>query len=160
MSAWNSSMTTTSRGGGAARSATSAHPWSASSRSRRVISARTETRARKASPESKSSSTLSVCGSPCRGENVAPPLKSMRTKRIVDKIDAAYPVETLKEWKRTAEKAVIDKLSTGATRVSFAELQIVCDAFADGDVDLPSTPMIAVPPQTKMDANALTDAIR
>lgn len=79
---------------------------------------------------------------------------------LVDKIDSAYPVETLKEWKRAAEKAVTDRLSTGATQVSFAELQIVCNAFADGDVDLPSTPMVAVPPQEKMDANALTDAIR
>jgi|GEM_PF-475731 len=79
---------------------------------------------------------------------------------LVDKIDSAYPVETLKEWKRAAEKAVTDRLSIGATHVSFAELQIVCDAFADGDIDLPSTPMIAVPPQTKMDANELTDAIR
>ncbi|WP_143548458.1 MULTISPECIES: hypothetical protein [unclassified Rhodococcus (in: high G+C Gram-positive bacteria)] len=36
----------------------------------------------------------------------------------------------------------------------------MCNAFADGDVNLPSTPMVAVPPQAKMDANALTDAIR
>lgn len=79
---------------------------------------------------------------------------------LVDKNDSAYSVETLKEWKRETEKATADKLSVGATLVSFAELQIVCDAFADGDVDLPSTPMIAVPPQAKMDANALTDAIR
>ena len=79
---------------------------------------------------------------------------------LVDKIDSAYPVETLKEWKCVAEKAAIDRLSTGATQVSFAELQIVCNAFADGDIDLPSTPMIAVPPQTKMDANDLSDAIR
>ena len=79
---------------------------------------------------------------------------------LVDKIDSAYPVDTLKEWKRSAEKAVTDRLSTGATQVTFAELQIVCNAFADGDIDLPSTPMIAVPPQAKMDANDLTDAIR
>lgn len=79
---------------------------------------------------------------------------------LVDKIDSAYPVETLKEWKRAAEKAATDRLSTGATQVSFAELQIVCNAFADGDIELPSTPMVAVPPQTKMDANSLSDAIR
>lgn len=79
---------------------------------------------------------------------------------MVDKIDSAYPVETLKDWKRAAEKATTDKLSVGATLVSFAELQMVCNAFADGDVSLPSTPMVAVAPQAKMDANALTDAIR
>lgn len=79
---------------------------------------------------------------------------------LVDKIDSAYPAETLREWKLAAEKATAEKLSAGATSVSFAELQIVCNAFADGDVDLPSTPMIAVPPQAKMDTNALTDAIR
>lgn len=79
---------------------------------------------------------------------------------LVDKIDAAYPVETLKEWKRAAEAATADKLSIGATSVSFAELQIVCNAFADGDVSLPSTPMVAVAPQAKMDTNALTDAVR
>ncbi|MCR5976692.1 hypothetical protein GDN83_02795 [Gordonia jinghuaiqii] len=79
---------------------------------------------------------------------------------LVDKIDSEYPVETLRDWKRAAEKATADKLSAGATSVSFAELQIVCNAFADGDLDLPSTPMIAVEPQAKMDANALTGAIR
>lgn len=79
---------------------------------------------------------------------------------LVDKIDSSYPVETLKEWKRAAEQATTEKLSVGAASVSFAELQIVCNAFADGDIDLPSTPMVAVPPQDKMDANALTKAIR
>ncbi|MCC3276195.1 hypothetical protein LJ753_09970 [Arthrobacter sp. zg-Y20] len=79
---------------------------------------------------------------------------------LVDKIDSAYPVETLQEWKRAAEQATAERLSIGATSVSFAELQIVCNAFADGDIDLPSTPMIAVPPQEKMDANGLTEAIR
>lgn len=79
---------------------------------------------------------------------------------LVDKIDSAYPVATLRDWKRASEKATAEKLSIGATMVSFAELQLVCNAFADGDVTLPSTPMIAVPPQAKMDANDLTDAIR
>lgn len=79
---------------------------------------------------------------------------------LVDKIDSAYPVATLNEWKAAAERAATDRLSVGATHVSFAELQIVCNAFADGDVDLPSTPMIAVPPQAKMDANDLTDLVR
>lgn len=79
---------------------------------------------------------------------------------LVDKLDSAYPVETLREWKRAAEKAAANKLSVGATQVSFAELQVVCNAFADGDVGIPSTPMIAVPPQAKMNANALTNAIR
>ena len=37
-------------------------------------------KARKAAAESKSSRTLSVCGRSSSGENVAPPLKSMRTK--------------------------------------------------------------------------------
>lgn len=80
--------------------------------------------------------------------------------KLVDKIDSAYPVETLQEWKRVSAKAAAEKLATGATMVTFAELQIVCHAFADGDVELPSTPMIAIPPQAKMDANELTDAIR
>lgn len=79
---------------------------------------------------------------------------------LVDKIDSAYPVATLKEWKRAAERAATDRLSVGATQVSFAELQIVCNAFADGDADLPSTALVAVPPQAKMDANDLTDALR
>lgn len=79
---------------------------------------------------------------------------------LVDKIDSEYPVEILREWKRAAEQATAEKLSIGATSISFAELQIVCNAFADGDVGLASTPMIAVPPQEKMDANALTGAIR
>lgn len=79
---------------------------------------------------------------------------------LVDKIDSEFPVEMLREWKRVAEQVTAEKLSIGATSISFAELQIVCNAFADGDVGLPSTPMIAVPPQDKMDANALTDAIK
>ena len=79
---------------------------------------------------------------------------------LVDKVDSAYPVEVLREWKRAAEQATAEKLSIGAASISFAELQVVCNAFADGDVGLPSTPMVAVPPQDKMDANSLTDAIR
>jgi hypothetical protein len=79
---------------------------------------------------------------------------------LVDKVDSEFPVEMLREWKRAAEQATAEKLSIGATSISFAELQVVCNAFADGDVGLPSTPMIAVPPQDKMDANALTDAIK
>lgn len=79
---------------------------------------------------------------------------------LIDKIDSAYPVELLYEWKRATEKAAADKLSSGATKVSFSELQIVCNAFADGDALTSSTPMIAVPPQAKMDANSLTAAIR
>lgn len=79
---------------------------------------------------------------------------------LVDKIDSDYPVSVLKQWKQAAQTATSEKLSIGATMVSFAELQIVCNAFADGDVELPSTVMIAVPPQAKMDANYLTDAIR
>lgn len=79
---------------------------------------------------------------------------------LIDKIDSAYPVEILKSWKQAAEQATAEKLSVGATSVSFAELEIVCNAFADGDIGLSSTPMIAVPPQDKMDANSLSDAIR
>lgn len=79
---------------------------------------------------------------------------------MVDKIDSAYPVETLKGWKRAAESVTAEKMSVGATSVSFAELQMVCNAFADGDLSLPSTPMIAVEPRSKMEANALTEAIR
>jgi len=79
---------------------------------------------------------------------------------LVDKIDSAYSVEMLREWKRSAEKATSGKLSFAATVVSFAELQLVCKAFADGDMGLSSTPMLAVPPQDKMEANDLTDAIR
>jgi hypothetical protein len=79
---------------------------------------------------------------------------------LVDKVDSDYPVEVLRGWKRAAEQATAEKLSIGAISISFAELQIVCNAFADGDVGLVSTPMVAVPPQDKMDANALSDAIR
>lgn len=79
---------------------------------------------------------------------------------LIDKIDSNYPVETLREWKRATERATAERLSVGATSVSFAELEVVCNAFADGDISLDSTAMIAVPPQEKMDANSLTDAIR
>lgn len=78
---------------------------------------------------------------------------------LVDKIDSEYPVETLRDWKRAAERTATDKLSVGATEVTFVELQLVCNAFADGDIGLISTPMIAVPPQAKMDANNLTSAV-
>jgi hypothetical protein len=79
---------------------------------------------------------------------------------LVDKVDSDYPVDVLRVWKSAAEQATAQKLSIGAISVSFAELQIVCNAFADGDVGIVSTPMVAVAPQDKMDANALTDAIK
>lgn len=79
---------------------------------------------------------------------------------LVDKDDSAYPVEMLKEWKTATERATTERLSLGAASISFAELEIVCNAFADGDTTLDSTPMVAVPPQDKMDANSLTSAIR
>lgn len=79
---------------------------------------------------------------------------------MVDKIDAEFPVEKLREWKRVTQQATAERLSIGATSISFVELQIVCNAFADGNAGLASTPMIAVPPQDKMDANSLTESIR
>ncbi|MEJ3406104.1 hypothetical protein WDJ51_15320 [Rathayibacter sp. YIM 133350] len=79
---------------------------------------------------------------------------------LVDKIDSAYSVAVLREWKRAAEQSTAEKLSIGAASISFAELQVVCNAFADGDVGLASTPMVAIPPQDKMDTNSLTDATK
>lgn len=79
---------------------------------------------------------------------------------LIDKMESDYSVETIKGWKRAAEKVVKEKLSIGATKVTFAELKIVCDAYADGDTEYPSTPMRAVPPQDKMNENSFTDAIR
>ncbi|UCN13613.1 hypothetical protein LFM56_11925 [Cellulomonas iranensis] len=79
---------------------------------------------------------------------------------LVDKRPSDYPVEMLRAWKRAAEKSTAERLSVGATMVSFAELQLVCNAFADGDALIESTPMIAVPPQAKMNANMLTGAVR
>jgi hypothetical protein len=79
---------------------------------------------------------------------------------LVDKINSAYPVGALRQWKAATERATHERLSVGASRVSFAELQIICNAFADGDVEASSTPMIAVPPQEKMLENDLTDAVR
>lgn len=78
---------------------------------------------------------------------------------LVDTIDSEYSAETLREWKEDAERATHQKLSQGASSVSFAELQIVCEAFIDGAMATPSTPMTAVPPSDKMDANHLTDAV-
>ncbi|MFI2102815.1 hypothetical protein ACH436_05950 [Isoptericola sp. NPDC019693] len=80
--------------------------------------------------------------------------------RLVDRLDSEYPVEELREWKRQAERETREKLAAGATQISFAELEMVCNAFVDGDVEYPSTPMLAAPPQEKMRANGLTNAIR
>lgn len=79
---------------------------------------------------------------------------------LIDKSPELFPVETLKEWKNEQERSTTEKLSAGAVSVTFAELQIVCDAYADGDMELTSTPMVAVPPEDKMRANGLTDALR
>ncbi len=78
---------------------------------------------------------------------------------LVDKRPSSYGVEELRGWKTAAETATVQRLSIGATSVSFAELEVVCNAFADGDMGTPSTPMVAVPPKKKMQTNGLTSAV-
>ncbi|WP_407320339.1 hypothetical protein UQW22_07770 [Isoptericola halotolerans] len=80
--------------------------------------------------------------------------------RLVDRLDSEYPVDELRQWKRQAEQETREKLAVGATQISFAELEMVCNAFVDGDLEYPSTPMFAAPPDEKMRVNGLTSAIR
>lgn len=78
---------------------------------------------------------------------------------LVDKLDSEYPVETLRKWKSDVVRFTTDQLSRGATQVSFAELKMVCNAFADGDTIATSTPMVAATPHDKMDENNLTNEV-
>ena len=78
---------------------------------------------------------------------------------LVDKIDSRYPKEELLAWKSAAESATQDRLSAGISNVTFTELGLVCGAFLDGVMGVPSSPMIAIPPGVKMAANGLTDAL-
>lgn len=78
---------------------------------------------------------------------------------IIDKRPDKFPAEDLLKWKRDAENATASRLSLGATKVSFAELKLVCDAFSDGDIALESTPMQSLPTIQKMKRNGLTNAI-
>jgi hypothetical protein len=78
---------------------------------------------------------------------------------LVDRLDAEYTVDQLLGWKAAAERAVSERLAIGQASVSFTELQMICTAFEAG-VMQPSTGMVAVPPEEKMEANGLTDAVR
>lgn len=78
---------------------------------------------------------------------------------MVDKNHEEYPSEMLHSWKKNAEQATASRLSVGATKVTFAELKMVCNAFLSNDVPLESTPMKVATPREKMEANGLTGVI-
>jgi hypothetical protein len=79
---------------------------------------------------------------------------------LVDKADSSFSVSELQLWKADVERATADRLSIGSVDVTFAELSLVCDAFADGYSPIASTPMVAVGVEAKMLANGLTGAVR
>jgi hypothetical protein len=79
---------------------------------------------------------------------------------LVDKADSSFLVEELRLWKADVERATADRLSVGSVDVTFAELSLICDAFAEGYSPIASTPMVAVGVEAKMLANGLTAAVR
>ncbi len=79
---------------------------------------------------------------------------------LVDKAPERFPSATLRSWKSAAEERTRKQLMSGVVSVTFTEISQICNAFADGDISAPSTPMIAVDPSMKMEWNGLTGAVR
>lgn len=79
---------------------------------------------------------------------------------LVDKDPNRFSAEDLRTWKAAAERGVRDRLAIAVVSVSFAEIGLICNAYADGTLGTPSTPMVAMDPGKKMDHNNLTDRVR
>lgn len=79
---------------------------------------------------------------------------------LVDKETNRFSAEDLRTWKAAAERGVRDRLAIAVVSVSFAEIGLICNAYADGTLGTPSTPMVAMDPGKKMDHNNLTDRVR
>ena len=75
---------------------------------------------------------------------------------LVDKADSEFSVETLRRWKSDAVRATRERLAAGSSEVTFAELEMICDAFSQVNLGTPSTPMTAPNIDAKMAANGLT----
>ncbi len=74
---------------------------------------------------------------------------------LVDKQSNSYTVADLRDWKKEIEDWVEAQTGKKVTAVTFAELQVICQALLASQ-GLGSTLMIAVPPAEKMTTNALT----
>lgn len=79
---------------------------------------------------------------------------------LVDKAPDRFPSAVLRGWKSAAEERTRQQLAAGILSVTFAEISLICNAFADGALQLPSSPMVAVDPSRKMAWNGLTDGVR
>lgn len=79
---------------------------------------------------------------------------------LVDKAPDRFPSSDLRAWKTAAEQNVRERLAFTIPSVSFVEIQLICNAYADGNIGVPSTPMLAPDPSAKMAQNDLTEAIR
>jgi len=79
---------------------------------------------------------------------------------LVDKAESNFSVDELQLWKGEVERATAGRLSMGSLDVTFAELSLICDAFAAGYSPIASTPMVAVGVEAKMLANGPTGAVR
>lgn len=79
---------------------------------------------------------------------------------LVDKDPARFPTEDLRAWKAAAERSVRERLAIAVISISFAEIALICNAYADGTLGTASTPMVAMDPSEKMDHNRLTDRVR
>lgn len=75
---------------------------------------------------------------------------------LIDKQDSTHSVDDVVDMKRDLESWVRHNRAEYMPRVTFAELQAVCDGISSSSV-LASTPIIAVPPADKLHANELGD---
>ena len=75
--------------------------------------------------------------------------------RLVDARDSIYTVDILQEWKQIREASFRQLLAETIANVTFVELEQVMRALVD-NVESPTSPIVIIPPQEKMDRNGLT----
>ena len=75
--------------------------------------------------------------------------------RFVDAQENTYTAEMLQEWKTDQESKLLDFLAQGVANITFAELDTITQALANGG-QVPPSRITVTPPEEKMARNGLT----
>jgi len=75
---------------------------------------------------------------------------------IIDGQDSTYDISTLQKWKADHIKWIHDRLSEGATEITFSELDVISKYLTNDDLQ-PNSEFIIITPQEKIQKNNLTE---
>lgn len=79
--------------------------------------------------------------------------------RLVDDQESEYPPDLLREWKEDHEEWAQEALQEEMPKVTFSEMDVVCQALLGGNVE-PTHDFEVIDPEEKMRRNDLTESVR